>query len=154
MNPTSPVLEDADQKAYFELYDLTAKTIKSIDPAFEGWRPQHGRRCLDFEFLAHVTAKRSSCRFRDKPTHTASRADFSIEEGKGVPVLSDAIVGGCTPWCANRFLLAISRASAVFYRVGTIIRRGIQCQIRTLARPYILTKLKSQSGIAAMVMSY
>jgi xylan 1,4-beta-xylosidase len=25
--------EGADKKAYFELYDLTAKTIKSIDPA-------------------------------------------------------------------------------------------------------------------------
>ncbi len=41
--------EKADQKAYFELYDLTARTIKAIDPALRvggpsTWRARPGRR--------------------------------------------------------------------------------------------------------------
>ena len=38
--------EGGDQKAYFELYDLTSNTIKMIDPEFASRRSLNGRSCL------------------------------------------------------------------------------------------------------------
>jgi xylan 1,4-beta-xylosidase len=38
--------EGGDQKAYFELYDLTARTIKTVDPCVARRRPQYGRSSM------------------------------------------------------------------------------------------------------------
>ena len=38
--------EGADQKAYFELYDLTSNTIKAVDPESARWWPLNGWRRL------------------------------------------------------------------------------------------------------------
>jgi len=64
----SGVWEGADQKAYFELYDLTAKTIKSIDPALKVGGPSTAGAAWVPEFLAHV--KQSGVAVDFVTTHT------------------------------------------------------------------------------------
>jgi hypothetical protein len=60
--------EGADQKAYFELYDLTAKTIKAIDPALKVGGPSTAGAAWVPEFLAHV--KESGALVDFVTTHT------------------------------------------------------------------------------------
>ncbi len=46
--------EGGDQKAYFGLYDLTAKTIKSIDPKLRVGGPATAGAAWVHEFLAYM----------------------------------------------------------------------------------------------------
>jgi xylan 1,4-beta-xylosidase len=73
--------EGGDQKAYFELYDLTAKTIKSIDPALRVGGPSTAGAAWVPEFLAHV--KQSGAAVDFVTTHTYGvQGGFLDEEGK------------------------------------------------------------------------
>jgi len=87
--------EGGDQKAYFGLYDLTAKTIKSIDPALRVGGPATAGAAWVPEFLAHV--KQSGAAVDFVTTHTYGvDGGFLDEEGKSDTKLSaspDAIVG-------------------------------------------------------------
>jgi xylan 1,4-beta-xylosidase len=87
--------EGADQKAYFELYDLTAKTIKSIDPELRVGGPATAGAAWVPEFLAHV--KQSGAGVDFVSTHTYGvQGGFLDEEGKSDTKLDpspDAIVG-------------------------------------------------------------
>src|SRR2546425_3125045 len=55
--------ERADQKAYFELYDLSARTIKAIDPALRVGGPSTAGAAWVPEFLAHVAKSGSGVDF-------------------------------------------------------------------------------------------
>jgi xylan 1,4-beta-xylosidase len=87
--------EGADQKAYFELYDLTAKTIKAIDPELRVGGPSTAGVAWVPEFLAHV--KQSGAGVDFVTTHTYGvDGGFLDEDGKSDTKLSpspDAIVG-------------------------------------------------------------
>src|ERR1035441_4257259 len=72
--------EGADQKAYFELYDLTAKTIKSIDHALRVGGPSTAGAAWVPEFFAHV--KESGAGVDFVSTHTYGvQGGFLDEEG-------------------------------------------------------------------------
>src|ERR1035441_7019111 len=87
--------EGGDQKAYFELYDLTARAIKSIDPALRVGGPATAGAAWVPEFLAHV--KESGAGVDFVTTHTYGvDGGFLDEDGKSDTKLSpspDAIVG-------------------------------------------------------------
>ena len=87
--------ERADQAAYFELYDLTAATIKAIDPALRVGGPSTAGAAWVPEFLDHVA--RSGRRIDFVSTHTYGvDGGFLDENGQADTRLStspDAIVG-------------------------------------------------------------
>jgi len=87
--------EGADEKAYFALYDLTAKTIKAIDPQLRVGGPSTAGAAWVPEFLAHV--KQSGAGVDFVTTHTYGvDGGFLDEEGKSDTKLSpspNAIVG-------------------------------------------------------------
>jgi xylan 1,4-beta-xylosidase len=87
--------EKADQAAYFELYDVTAKAIKAIDPALRVGGPSTAGAAWVPEFLAHV--KQSGAAVDFVTTHTYGvEGGFLDEKGEQDTKLSaspDAIVG-------------------------------------------------------------
>lgn len=91
----SGFFEGADQKAYFELYDLTAKTIKAVDPALKVGGPSTAGAAWIPEFLAH--AKQSGAPVDFVTTHTYGvMGGFLDEFGHADTKLDpspDAIVG-------------------------------------------------------------
>lgn len=87
--------EGGDQKAYFDLYDLTANTIKAIDPQLRVGGPSTAGAAWVPEFLDHVAQSGAAVDFIT--THTYG-VDFGFldEWGKQDTKLSpspDAIVG-------------------------------------------------------------
>lgn len=91
----SGFLEGGDQKGYFELYDLTAKTVKAVDPALRVGGPATAGAAWIPEFLAHV--KQSGAPVDFVTTHTYGvDGGFLDTDGKSDVKLSpspDAVVG-------------------------------------------------------------
>ncbi|MGA2037981.1 MAG: beta-xylosidase [Bryobacteraceae bacterium] len=87
--------EGADQKAYFEYYDLTSKTIKAIDPNLRVGGPSTAGAAWVPEFLDHVARSGAAVDF--VTTHTYGvESGFLDEYGKDDTMLAkspDAIVG-------------------------------------------------------------
>jgi len=87
--------EKADQAAYFELYDVTARAIKAIDPGLRVGGPSTAGAAWVPEFLAHVKQSGSAVDF--VTTHTYGvEGGFLDEKGQQDTKLSaspDAIVG-------------------------------------------------------------
>jgi xylan 1,4-beta-xylosidase len=87
--------EGADQKAYFELYDLTARTIKAIDPALRVGGPSTAGAAWVPEFLAHVAKSGAGVDFVSTHAYGVD-GGFLDEKGQADTKLSaspDAIVG-------------------------------------------------------------
>ena len=87
--------EGADQKAYFELYDLTSKTIKSVDSALRVGGPGTAGAAWVPEFLAHVKQNGAPVDFVTTHTYGVD-GGFLDENGKEDTKLSpspDAIAG-------------------------------------------------------------
>jgi xylan 1,4-beta-xylosidase len=87
--------EGGDQKAYFELYDLSAKTIKAVDPSLRVGGPSTAGAAWVPEFLQHVAQSGVAVDF--VTTHTYGvEGGFVDEYGKEDTMLSnspDAVVG-------------------------------------------------------------
>jgi xylan 1,4-beta-xylosidase len=73
--------EGADQKAYFELYDLTVKTIKAIDPNLRVGGPSTAGAAWVPEFLDHVTQSGATADFVTTHTYDVD-GGFLDENGK------------------------------------------------------------------------
>ena len=87
--------EKADQAAYFELYDVTARAIKAIDPALRVGGPSTAGAAWVPEFLAHVKQSGSPVDFVTTHTYGVD-GGFLDEKGQQDTKLSpspDAIVG-------------------------------------------------------------
>jgi xylan 1,4-beta-xylosidase len=87
--------ERADQKAYFELYDVSAKAIKAIDPALRVGGPSTAGAAWVPEFLDHVSKSGAAVDF--VTTHTYG-VDHGFLDEKGVEDTKlspspDAIIG-------------------------------------------------------------
>ena len=73
--------EGGDQRAYFDLYDLTSKTVKSVDPALRVGGPATAGAAWVPEFLAHV--KQSGAAVDFVTTHTYGvQGGFLDEQGR------------------------------------------------------------------------
>jgi xylan 1,4-beta-xylosidase len=147
--------EGADQKAYFELYDLTAKTIKSIDPALRVGGPATAGAAWVPEFLAHV---RQSGVAVDFVTTHAYGVDggFLDEQGKSDTKLSpspDAIIGDVRRVRQQIAASAFPDLPLDFTEWSTSYTPRDSVHDSYISAPYILSKLEGSRGLA-QGMSY
>jgi xylan 1,4-beta-xylosidase len=147
--------EGGDQKAYFELYDLTSKTIKSIDPALRVGGPSTAGAAWVPEFLAHV--KQSGAAVDFVTTHTYGvDGGFLDENGAQDTKLSaspDAIVGDVRHVREQISASAFPGLPLYFSEWSTSYTPRDSVHDSYISAPYILTKLKASQGLA-QGMSY
>jgi xylan 1,4-beta-xylosidase len=147
--------EGADQKAYFDLYDLTSKTIKSIDPALRVGGPSTAGAAWVTEFLAHV--KQSGVGVDFVTTHTYGvQGGFLDEEGKSDTKLDpseDAIVGDVRRVRDQISASPFPGLPLYFSEWSTSYTPRDPVHDSYISAPYILAKLKASQGLA-QGMSY
>lgn len=91
----SGLWESVDQKAHFELHDLTSRTIESIGPALRAGGPSPAGEAWVPEFLAHVRRSGAAADFLTTQTYGV-QGGFLDEEGKSDTKLDpspNAIIG-------------------------------------------------------------
>jgi xylan 1,4-beta-xylosidase len=141
--------EGGDQKAYFELYDLTAKTMKGIDPALRVGGPSTAGAAWVPEFLAHV--KESGAPVDFVTTHTYGvDGGFLDEEGKSDTKLSpspDAIVGDVRRVRKEITASAFPGLPLYFTEWSTSYTPRDFVHDSYISAPYILSKLKASQGL-------
>ncbi len=141
--------EGADQKAYFELYDQTAKTIKSVDPLLRVGGPSTAGAAWVPEFLAHV--KQSGAPIDFVTTHTYGvDGGFLDENGKSDTKLSsspDAIIGDVRRVRDQISASAFPRLPLYFTEWSTSYTPRDSVHDSYISAPYILTKLKASQGL-------
>jgi xylan 1,4-beta-xylosidase len=151
----SGFFEGADQKAYFELYDLTAKTIKAIDPALKVGGPSTAGAAWVPEFLAHV--KQSGAPVDFVTTHTYGVVGgFLDENGVSDTKLDsspDAIVGDVRRVREQVSASPFPALPLYFSEWSTSYTPRDSVHDSYISAPYILTKLKATQGLA-QGMSY
>jgi xylan 1,4-beta-xylosidase len=141
--------EGGDQKAYFELYDLTAKTIKSIDPALRVGGPSTAGAAWVPEFLAHV--KQSGAPVDFVTTHTYGvQGGFLDENGKSDTKLDpspDAIIGDVRRVREQISASPFPGLPLYFTEWSTSYTPRDSVHDSYISAPYILTKLKASQGL-------
>lgn len=147
--------EGGDQKAYFELYDLTAKTIKAIDPSLRVGGPATAGAAWVPEFLAHV--KQSGAQVDFVSTHTYGvQGGFLDEEGKSDTKLDpspDAIVGDVRRVRQQILESPFPGLPLYFSEWSTSYTPRDSVHDSYISAPYILAKLNACKGLA-QGMSY
>ena len=147
--------EGGDQKAYFALYDLTAKTIKTVDPALRVGGPATAGAAWVPEFLAHV--KQSGAPVDFVSTHTYGvQGGFLDEQGKSDTKLDpspDAIIGDVRRVREQISASAFPGLPLYFTEWSTSYTPRDAVHDSYIGAPYILTKLKACEGLA-QGMSY
>ncbi len=147
--------EGADQKAYFDLYDLTAKTIKAVDPALRVGGPATAGAAWVPEFLAHV--KQSGAPIDFVSTHTYGvQGGFLDEQGKSDTKLDpspDAIIGDVRRVREQISSSAFPGLPLYFTEWSTSYTPRDAVHDSYISAPYILTKLKESEGLV-QGMSY
>jgi len=147
--------ENGDQKAYFELYDLTSKTIKAIDPALRVGGPGTAGAAWVPEFLAHVNRSGAGVDF--VTTHTYGVVGgFLDENGKEDTKLDpspDAIVGDVRKVRAQIAASAFPQLPLFFSEWSTSYTPRDFVHDSYISGAYVLAKLKACQG-AAQGMSY
>ncbi len=147
--------EGGDQKAYFELYDLTVKTIKSIDPDLRVGGPSTAGAAWVPEFLTHV--KESGAGVDFVTTHTYGvDGGFLDEQGKSDTKLSaspDAIVGDVRRVREQIAASPFPHLPLYFSEWSTSYTPRDSVHDSYISAPYILTKLKACQGFV-QGMSY
>jgi len=147
--------EGGDQKAYFELYDLTSKTIKSIDPALRVGGPSTAGAAWVPEFLAHV--KQSGAPVDFVTTHTYG-VDWGFLDEKGVKDTKlsanpDAIVGDVRRVREQISSSAFPGLPLYFSEWSTSYTPRDSVHDSYISASYILAKLKASQGLV-QGMSY
>ena len=141
--------EGGDQKAYFELYDLTAKSIKSIDPALRVGGPSTAGAAWVPEFLAHV--KQSGAPVDFVTTHTYGvQGGFLDENGKSDTKLDpspDAIIGDVRRVRDQISASPFPGLPLYFTEWSTSYTPRDSVHDSYISAPYILTKLKASQGL-------
>ncbi|MES3090316.1 cellulase family glycosylhydrolase [Sphingomonas aerolata] len=147
--------EKADQKAYFDLYADTARTIKAIDPALRVGGPSTAGAAWVPELLAFT--KRNAVPIDFVTTHTYGvEGGFLDEEGKQDTKLSaspDAVVGDVRRVREQIEASAYPGLPLYFTEWSTSYTPRDFVHDSYISAPYILTKLK-QSRAYAQGMSY
>ena len=141
--------EKADQKAYFELYDLTARTIKAIDPALRVGGPSTAGAAWTPEFIRHTQASGAPVDFITTHTYGVD-GGFLDEKGEQDTKLSpspDAIVGD-----VRRVRQEIEASSKPglplhFTEWSTSYTPRDPVHDSYVSAPYILSKLKASEGL-------
>ena len=141
--------EDGDQKAYFELYDLTANTIKTVDAKLRVGGPSTAGAAWVPEFLAHV--KLSSAPVDFVTTHTYGvQGGFLDENGKSDTKLDpspDAIVVDVRHVREQISASAFPGLPLYFTEWSTSYTPRDAVHDSYISAPYILNKLKASQGL-------
>ncbi|HEY3704218.1 MAG TPA: beta-xylosidase [Terracidiphilus sp.] len=147
--------EGGDQKAYFELYDLTARTIKTADPNLRVGGPSTAGAAWVPEFLAHV--KQSGAPVDFVTTHTYGvQGGFLDENGKSDTKLDpspDAIIGDVRHVREEIAASAFPSLPLFFTEWSTSYTPRDSVHDSYISAPYILSKLKAGQGLV-QGMSY
>ncbi|MHB8283204.1 MAG: GH39 family glycosyl hydrolase [Caulobacteraceae bacterium] len=147
--------EGGDQQAYFELYDLTSRTIKAIDPALRVGGPATAGADWIPQFLDHVARSGAGVDFVSTHTYGVD-GGFLDEQGQSDTKLSaspDAIVGDVRKVRAQIAASAYPRLPLFFSEWSTSYTPRDAVHDSYVSAPYILTKLKAAQGLA-QGMSY
>ena len=141
--------EKADQAAYFDLYDLTSKTIKAIDPALRVGGPSTAGAAWVPEFLDHVAGSGAAVDF--VTTHTYGvNGGFLDEQGQSDTKLDpspEAIIGDVK---RVRQQIAASKYPALplyFTEWSTSYTDRDPVHDSYISAPYLLSKLKASEGL-------
>ncbi len=147
--------EKADQAAYFELYDVTARAIKAIDPALRVGGPSTAGAAWVPEFLEHV--KKSGAGVDFVTTHTYGvDGGFLDEKGEQDTKLSaspDAIVGDVRKVRGEIAASAFPNLPLYFTEWSTSYTPRDSVHDSYVSAAYILEKLKRVQGLV-QGMSY
>lgn len=147
--------EGGDQQAYFALYDDTANTLKSVDPALRVGGPSTAGAAWIPEFLAHV--KQSGAPVDFVTTHTYGvTGGFLDEHGKEDTKLSpspDAIIGDVRQVRKQVEASAFPGLPIYFTEWSTSYTPRDAVHDSYVSAPYILAKLKASQGLV-QGMSY
>lgn len=147
--------EGADQQAYFDLYDTTARSIKAIDPALRVGGPATAGAAWVPEFLAH--AKQNGAAVDFVTTHSYGvDGGFLDEAGKSDTKLSsspDAIIGDVRRVHQQIAASAFPQLPLYFSEWSTSYTPRDSVHDSYISAPYILSKLKGCAGLA-QGMSY
>jgi len=147
--------EKADQKAYFELYDLSSRTIKAIDPALKVGGPSTAGAAWVPEFLAHTKASGAVVDFVTTHTYGVD-GGFLDESGKEDTKLSpkpDAIVGDVRSVRVQMTAAGHGAMPLYFTEWSTSYTPRDPVHDSYISAAYILSKLKATEGLA-QGMSY
>jgi len=147
--------EKADQQAYFRLYDLTARTVKSVDPHLRVGGPATAGAAWIPAFLAYV--KKTGAPIDFVSTHTYGvNGGFLDADGKADVKLSpspDAIVGDVRKARQQIQASAFPHLPLYFTEWSTSYTPADPVHDAYISAPYILSKLKACEGLA-QGMSY
>ena len=147
--------EGADQKAYFQLFDATAHTLKQIDPALKVGGPATAGAAWVPDLIAHTTQAHVPLDFISTHTYGVD-GGFLDENGQSDTKLSpspDAIVGD-----VRRVREQISHSSRpdlplYFTEWSTSYTPRDAVHDSYVSAAYVLSKLKASEGLA-QGMSY
>lgn len=140
--------EGGDQKAYFELYDLTSATLKAVDPALRVGGPSTAGAAWVPEFLDHVAQSGAKVDFVTTHTYGVD-GGFLDEQGKSDTKLSpspDAIVGDVRKVRAQIQASKFPNLPLYFTEWSTSYTPRDLVHDSYISAPYILTKLKASQG--------
>ncbi len=147
--------EGADQKAYFQLYDVTAKAIKAIDPALRVGGPSTAGAAWVPEFLDHVAKSGAAVDF--VTTHTYGvESGFLDEKGVDDTKLSpspDAVIGDVRRVREQISASKFPQLPLYFTEWSTSYTPRDLVHDSYVSAPYILSKLKATKGMV-QGMSY
>jgi xylan 1,4-beta-xylosidase len=141
--------EAADQKAYFELYDLTSNTIKAIDPSLRVGGPSTAGAAWVPEFLDHVARSGSAVDFVTTHTYGVD-GGFLDENGKEDTKLSplpDAIIGDVRKVRQQIQASKFPNLPLYFTEWSTSYTPRDLVHDSYISAPYILEKLKASQGL-------
>ncbi|MBO9716730.1 MAG: beta-xylosidase [Pseudoxanthomonas sp.] len=147
--------ENADQKAYFDLYANTARTIKAIDPQLRVGGPSTAGAAWVPELLAFVAANKLPIDFVTTHTYGVD-SGFLDENGKEDTKLSaspDAIVGDVRKVREQIRASAFPDLPLYFTEWSSSYSPRDFVHDSYISAPYILTKLKQATGLV-QGMSY
>jgi xylan 1,4-beta-xylosidase len=140
--------EKADQPAYFALYDLTARTIKAIDPQLRVGGPSTAGAAWVPEFLAHTQKSGAAVDFITTHTYGVD-GGFLDENGKSDTKLSassDAIVGDVRKVRRDIEASYLPKLPLYFTEWSTSYTPRDPVHDAYVSAAYILSKLKGSEG--------
>jgi xylan 1,4-beta-xylosidase len=141
--------EKADQKAYFDLYDLTARALKGFDPALRVGGPSTAGAAWVPEFLAHVKASGAPIDFVTTHTYGVD-GGFLDENGQSDVKLSpspDAITGDVRKVRSQIAASPFPDLPLYFTEWSTSYTPRDPVHDSYVSAPYILSKLKGSEGL-------
>jgi xylan 1,4-beta-xylosidase len=147
--------ERADQNAYFELYSVTAKTIKAIDPTLQVGGPSTAGAAWVPEFLAYAQKTGAPVDFVTTHAYGVDHG-FLDEKGEKDTKLSpsqDAIVGDVRRVRQQISESAFPSLPLYFTEWSTSYTPRDAVHDSYISAPYILSKLKATQGMV-QGMSY